>query len=830
MGEYDPSLALLIDPVLSYMAVMPGGGSESLPRVHVGPDGKLYVGGTTQSRDLPTQNAFQAGFQGGTFGDGFILALSPDGSEVLFLTYLGGSEADTIRAIAVDETGVYVTGDTSSTNFPTRNEFQTDKKSSDAILAKLTLDGRALVFSTYLGGSDSEYGWDLDLGPGGVFVTGATGSDDFPTRNAFQSAAKQGSWDFFLSKFSPTGALIFSTYLGGSEDDVFTLPLVETSGARVYVAGSTQSADYPLKNAIRGTAAGLDVVLSAFDANNGQLLFSTYWGGNGSDTLVALAADDAGNIHLLGNTQSSDFPIVNPLPGQRSNPSGAFVTKLNSQHSVVYSHRFQKIGFWEGSAAAAPDGGVVLGTDARLPDIDQVDPLPNDYYIGPFIALLDQAGQPVFSSIVAADGSITGVHMGPDSSIVFVGTSSRSDQLPVIDSPYPRPDQGSGYNVFLGRISLVTPTLSVQSVTAAPGDIATVPIRISGAQDVTALRFELSFDPTVLTLVEPRSATPGELFTNHSLGSTRQANRVSVLAFSSSAEPLSSSEGVLAKLHFQVAPDALGSVLSKLHILTAQVSDSSGGSQSVRTVDGEIAIISQSSAPGDCECEAVFPQVANGEFTGGNFITTLILVNKAEQKPRAQIVFTRSDGSPFDIRLTDGRTGPVFNLDIPAGGALFLQTTGQGPLGVGYARVCSTGPLEGTLIFTALTSTGKASSEAAVANSPIGNDLSLPALVEETADTGIAVANVSGLQAQVSLILSDPDGSVVETKGFDLAAGEHFALFAGEIFASLAGRPPFQGTIHILSNRPIAAVALKQEGILLTTFPVLEYIPVEVAP
>jgi hypothetical protein len=222
VAAYDTSRPLVIDPVLVYSTYLGGSGGDEGRGIAVDNRGNAYVTGRTQSTNFPTVNAVQPAFGGGD-NDAFVAKLSRNGSQLLYSTYLGGSEGDFGTGIAADNRGnAYVTGFTESTDFPTVNAVQPALGvSPDAFVAKLNRNGSQLLYSTYLGGSGAEVGSGIAAdGPGNAYVTGLTESTDFPTVNAVQPALGGGFFDAFVAKLTRNGSqLLYSTYLGGSGDD-----------------------------------------------------------------------------------------------------------------------------------------------------------------------------------------------------------------------------------------------------------------------------------------------------------------------------------------------------------------------------------------------------------------------------------------------------------------------------------------------------------------------------------------------------------------------------------------------------------------------------------
>ncbi len=231
-----------------------------------------------------------------------------------------------------------MTGWTRSTDFPTQNPYQGDQGGDDVFVTKLNAAGSALIYSTYLGGSYVEEGRGIAVdGSGNAYVTGGTSSTDFPTQNAYQGTYGGGDWDVFVTKLNAAGsALIYSTYLGGSSEDCGCGIAVDGAG-NAYVTGSTQSTNFPTQNPYQGTYGGgdYDVFATKLNAAGSALLYSTYLGGSGDDRGWRIAVDGAGSAYVTGET-SPDFPTQNPYQGTYGGGSvDAFVAKLDVQSTSL---------------------------------------------------------------------------------------------------------------------------------------------------------------------------------------------------------------------------------------------------------------------------------------------------------------------------------------------------------------------------------------------------------------------------------------------------------------------------------------------------------------
>jgi beta-propeller repeat-containing protein len=360
VAAYDRSRPLVIDPViLSYSTYL---GGEAGVAIAVDGDGNAYVTGYAGSTDFPTTSGAFQGTSSGAF-DAFVAKLNAAGSALVYSTYLGGSGDDGGGSIAVDASGnAYVTGGTSSTDFPTTaGAFQTacaggfSGPCGDAFVTKLNPSGSGLIYSTYLGGSLSDGGTGIavDNNSGSAYVRGSTNSANFPTTSgAFQTSFGGGPADpyygpprdVFVTKLNPAGSgLIYSTYLGGDgkDDDLGGGIAVDTSG-NAYVTGHTNSTNFPTTaGAFQPLFAGggWDAFVTKLDASGSTLVYSTYLGGSGFDQAFAIAVDDRGDAYTTGRTGSINFPTtVNAFQGIYGGSLDAFVTRLDATGSfLVYS-------------------------------------------------------------------------------------------------------------------------------------------------------------------------------------------------------------------------------------------------------------------------------------------------------------------------------------------------------------------------------------------------------------------------------------------------------------------------------------------------------------
>jgi len=289
------------------------------------------------------------GFQVAAYDKSRPLVIDP---VLLYSTYVGGSPSEDVWAIAVDNAGnAYVAGSTMSTSFPTSSTaFQPISNGGgfDAYVAKLDASGSSLVYATYLGGSNGDFvvGLAVDA-QGNAYVSGGTGSSNFPTTiGAFQTSLPVGG-HAFVTKLNATGsALIYSTYLGGTRGEGGLIRIAVDSLGNAYVVGHTTSSDFPTTpGAFQTTWAGnMTTFVTKINPTGSALVYSTYLGNSNATFFkqenLAVAVDSAGNAYVAGGTTSSSFPTTagafqTAFGGGRDD---VFVTKLDpSGSALVYS-------------------------------------------------------------------------------------------------------------------------------------------------------------------------------------------------------------------------------------------------------------------------------------------------------------------------------------------------------------------------------------------------------------------------------------------------------------------------------------------------------------
>jgi len=344
VAKLDPTGATLL-----YATYLGGNAYDVADSIAVDAAGNAYVVGATGSADFPLQNALQPAHAGGF--DLFVAKLNPTGSELVYSTYLGGSTNETITeiggsSIAVDNTGsAYVTGGSDSVDFPTYRAQQATLAGAgpDAVVAKLNPAGTALVYSTYLGGTDYDEAAGIAVdAAGNAYVHGITSSTDFPTTSGALQPTANGSFDAFVAKLNSTGsALVYATYLGGSADEQ-GLGIALNGAGHAYLSGNTTSTNFPTRNPLQSKLGGSatnnppDAYVAQLDAAGSALVYATYLGGSGWEWGSNIAVDATGSAVVTGDSGSPDFPTKSPLmPVPQGDVMDAFVTQLDATGATL---------------------------------------------------------------------------------------------------------------------------------------------------------------------------------------------------------------------------------------------------------------------------------------------------------------------------------------------------------------------------------------------------------------------------------------------------------------------------------------------------------------
>jgi hypothetical protein len=460
VGSYDNTRPLVIDPALLFSTFLGGDGEDAGQAIAVDPANNAYVTGSSASTNFPTTaGAFQSINVGGD--DVVVSKLTPDGTALVYSTYVGGGLADHGMGIAVDDLGnAYVTGDTASTDFPTTTgAFQrTNNGGTDAFVFKLNPTGTALVYSTFMGGTKDDHGTAIALNSAGeAFITGDTTSTNFPTAGGFQ-AANDGGADAFVGELSADGTKqVYSSFLGGKNDDFGTGIAINSAG-QVYVTGFTVSSDFPTTAGAyqRSSPGGLNAFVTEVSAGGSATIFSTYLGGTQDDRGRAIALDTNGDVFVTGDTNSVNFPTTTGAVQASGGGLDAFVTKLAPNGaSLVYSTYFGGSGNDIGRGLAVDGNGFAYITGSTTSaNLITVNPVESTLHSGQnaFVAVLNgSGGGPLFSTYLGGSGNDQGNGVALDSggNLFVVGTTASLD-FPVTPGAL-QVAEGGGSDFFVSK-------------------------------------------------------------------------------------------------------------------------------------------------------------------------------------------------------------------------------------------------------------------------------------------------------------------------------------------------------------------------------------------
>lgn len=458
---------LIIDPQLTWATFYGGNGIDIPHSLDTDNSGNVFVTGSTSSTNFPVQNAGTF-FQGTNAGlaDAFVLKFGNHGNR-LWATYYGGNGDDVGWSITTDNNGnVFVTGWTSSTNFPVQNVgtfFQgANAGNSDIFILKFDNLGNRL-WATYYGGDGGDLAYSVASdNSGNIFLTGLTQSTNFPVQDAgtfFQGVAN--SSEVFVLKFDNNGSRLWATHYGGSFAEWGYSITTDNSG-NIFVTGHTNSTNFPVQNAgtfFQGTFSGgdSDVFILKFD-NNGNRLWATYYGGSANDMGYSIAADNSGNIFITGRTRSTNFPVQNAgtfFQGTNAGSEDAFILKFDNIGNRLWATYFGGSGsesvFTFNNLAITSCGKVYMyfeTTSTALPIQSPCDAggyFGNTYnsgYRDIFLILFSNVGNLLWSTYMGGDGVDLGgaLALDPNDNLFLAGEWNYVTN----DATYPVTNPGGG--------------------------------------------------------------------------------------------------------------------------------------------------------------------------------------------------------------------------------------------------------------------------------------------------------------------------------------------------------------------------------------------------
>ena len=800
-----------------YSTYFGGSANDEAHAIAVDAAGNAYVTGYTTSSDFPIVNGFQKTRAGGL--DAYFLKLSSAGDTILYSSYIGGSADDRAFGLALDAAGnVYITGSTSSTNFPTVNPLQRANAGglNDIFVTKIGTGGN-IVYSTYVGGVgiDQSYGIAVDAS-GAAYVTGYSSSLNFPFVNAYQSGFGGGSDDAFLFKVNPAGsALEYSTLLGGVGSDNAVRVAVDDAGG-AYITGYTNSVNFPTVKPYHASLNGgdqsgcqqpvlcFDAFITRFAPDGKSLIFSTFYGGFKTDSGAGIVVDRAGNIYVAGYTLSLDLPVVNAIQNFIGGDRDAYLLKLTSDGGTIIFATYLGGLAAEAAVGLAVDGagnayvtGLVNSTDFPL-----VTPFQPE----------NGAAQDAFIAKINSEDIVASSHF----QIAEQGGTS-------VETRGTRTDAVFGYataepatqGTRLNGLAIVDHRQSGDLVTEV--GVPTPPFIEIGRMFVDTI----GAAQTVISIANPNDAdTTVDFFFTDEAGTTSNFATTTLAAHAHFSRfvtdsPLLVPADVTGTLNFT---SSLPVVASGFRGFTNE-----GGDFLLSNVPiAEPLKVSDQ--------PVVIPQFAEGAAWN----TQVVLVNTTEDRMNGEVRFLspgspEQPGSPVDVGIGDGFTS-VVEYDIPPRSAQHIQTAGSttksdfsfaARSGVSFTTPGSdTVQLNGFAVAEPTSNTALNGLQILeyrqnnVTNSEVG--VVVPSLrqagrlfveVNDKVRSMIAIANPADEEAVVEFSYTDMAGTASAPASVTVPAGGQVFNFVGDAPISV----PSGSTValNFSSSVPISATALR---------------------
>ncbi|MGA8313122.1 MAG: SBBP repeat-containing protein [Terriglobales bacterium] len=399
LAQYDPRRALVIDPTVAFTTFMMGNGDDDATGIAVDAAGNSYFTGHTVSTDFPITEGGRPSKACSTISGQtvcppsiFVTKLSPTG-QVLASTVLGGSGVDLANGIAVDSSGVYITGTTTSQDFSADRLYAYG--SWNAFVAKITFDLSTEYYCIAFGGGDTNPNFNFNVGNAialdsshAAYVAGDTWSIDFPTSKYFSTTlnpkqkASGGGQDAFVVKVDPWGFLNegYSTYLGGSGDDSANGIAVDSTGD-AYVTGVTSSTDFPTNGAPSiGSpfGGGTTAFVTKLVADGSSSVFSIYLGGTMDayhtapfDQGNAIALNATNEVYVTGWTCSQNFPVTY-AGAQTTQPTNCFISQQGLLSPAAFVVKLSHLGTMLFATYLGGIGGAAHGTSIAVNNAQEV--------------------------------------------------------------------------------------------------------------------------------------------------------------------------------------------------------------------------------------------------------------------------------------------------------------------------------------------------------------------------------------------------------------------------------------------------------------------------
>lgn len=620
------------------------------------------------------------GFQIAGYDTGKPLIIDP---VLSYSSYLGGSDSDTARAIAVDSNGnTYIAGGTSSIDFPAQGTTSSFSGNSDAFVTKLD-SGGGLVYSTYLGGGgiDSADGIAVDQS-GSVYIAGNTNSGNFPTLSAYQATAP-ANINAFVTKLDSGGTLAYSTYLGGDSNDLGNAIAVDASG-NAYVTGSTQSTDFPTLNPYQSTKRSdcinptdTEAFVAKLSTMGAALIYSTYLGGGRNDEGHGIAVDQAGSAYVTGHTASAQgttqcgtsanpFPTKNAVQSLNAGGDDAFVTKLNISGSALEYSTYLGGSSGERGAAIALDaaGGVYVTGYTRSTNFPVTAAAFQTRFGGDedaFVAKLDTTRPALaYSSYLGGNKNDFGndIAVTPDGNNTYLTGTTSSTDFPLANPT--QPVFGGGLSdAFIARLNATGSVPVYSTYLGGQGNDEGNGIALDASRALYVTGTTLSTDfPVTAGAYQPRNNGLGDAFVTKI-----SASGAADLAVTKTATP---------------NPVTAGSQLTYTITVTNNGPDAATGMTLRDTLPAQVTLVSVMPSQGSCKGAGRIVSCTLGTINNRGNINVNIIVIPASAgtlSNTTMVMANEDDLDPANSRTTIAST---VNAAPPGGGGAVSPGGGGG--------------------------------------------------------------------------------------------------------------------------------------------------------
>jgi hypothetical protein len=854
LGSYDRALPLVIDPKFLWATYMGGPGDDLGNDVALDPDGNVYVTGLTQAITSDPAGIFNP--PAGNGYEVFVTKINPAGA-VVYTTYIGGSEVDESHSLALDAAGnIYIAGYTTSGNFPVVNAFQATRKSfQDAYALKLDKNGSTIVYSTYLGGGQSDRAFGIVVDPAGnAIVAGNTLSSDFPVSAGFQSRFGGGLGDAFITKFTPAGAVTFSTFLGGSGNDQ-AYDVARDSDGNIIVTGFTTSQNFPTLKALYANYRGGsdDIFITKLNPSGTAQVFSTYFGGSQSDNGVRLAVDKDNKIYVTGYTASYDFPLKKPAQlfhggfGTATTTTfDAFLIKMNADGQDADFSTY--IGGEDNdggvSIAVDNDGFIYMAgftTSIEFYAINALSGFLHGIRDGFVMKVAPDASSLVYSSYLGGFGQDGATAVALDSAAnLYVTGFTLSFDFPVAPDTAFQGATAGGQDGFIVKINADDVKTSSPFTISANGGfkIATAGQTANPIFGVASVDVASGLAPAGLAIIDLRSQgllvneisipAPTLTYTGRFYARTSTSDSTAITIYNPNATEVEVSfyftAGETSLYHGAFKLPANAQTSSLLNQEPFNIPTDVEGTLTFSTTGPVAAVALRSDAAGTNAVNTYVPifnpyfanknPVTIPEFVdGGGWTTRIFLVNPTEETITGEIRLFKSGepgqpGLPSEIATEQG-VGSTFIYSIPPRARYILLGRGEQPtVASGYADIVPTNGSFAPHAFATLQITG--AGVVATTVESMSQTSSFRMYVESTgtfpealaATPTIAIANSQDFPATVTLTLTGLDGTPTNLSGqVSLPPRAHIAKFLKEIpgFENLPS--PFYGVLKATTQQ-----------------------------